>query len=683
MHLRRGLVPIALLSCTIPFHAQTIPAPGQAPSATFKAETRAVEVDVVVLDSGGEPVKGLRREDFVVTEDGSPQTATFFEEHASDTMHSDAAVNTAATNVLLIDTLNTPKEDSIYVRERVGSFLKSMPPGTSLAVFSLGQTLRMVQGFTTDRSLLLAAVENNKTGAWSETNAASNMPLDDVDDQMRAQQIAVMNPIAGSADMIGNAQAMHKTYQNDQRIAMTTAALQRLARYLAKTPGRKNLIWFSSAFPAAVLPDSNPRSSLATTDHDRQIRETTNLLAVARVAIYPVQGQGIAAQTTGDASDYFGPQQRPGASMPTGSAPPSDTYQQNSNGDNYSYAALSKGLTKEDKAHAGNDAAMHALASNTGGQVLPASNDLSGVLARAIRNGSQYYTLSYTPANKKADGSFRRIDIKLRNGNYKLAYRRGYYATDAMLGPTPGAAASVAQSAAPAGDPLTPLMRSGMTSLTQIAYDVHAQIENPQPAKDAARIGGNAKLTGSVTRYGVEFVIHRGGEPAVQSAHPDSAHLGRMQVEVIAFDANGQALNWQAGIVNVKPSDDATVKERQIHTSMEIDVPKGAVSLTTGIYDWNTGRAATQQIAVNSAGVPGEAHAVATNPSSTRGTPISASPRASSKSTPREPTLIQRTPEVIRQMEKAKRRIHLDVVVTDPSGHPVSGLRAVGLHGIG
>jgi VWFA-related protein len=618
VHLHWGLISLVFLSCTLPFHAQSVSAEGQAPVPTFKAETRAVDVDIVVLDKHGQPVKGLRKEDFVVTEDGSMQTAVFFEEHASETGQPDAAAN-----VLLIDTLNTPKDDLIYVRQRVSDFLKKMPPGTSLEVFSLGQTLRMVQGFTSDRAMLLAAIDNNKTGAWSETNAASNMPLDDVDDRMRAQQIAAVSPMAGSADMIGKAQAMHKTYQNDQRIAMTVAALQRLARYLAKTPGRKNLIWFSSAFPAAVFPDPNVRASLMTTDHDRQIRETTNLLALARVAIYPVQGQGIAAQTTGDASDHFGPQQHPGAAMPTGGAPPSDTYQQNSNGDNYSEAALSKGLKQGDNAHAENDAAMHALASDTGGQVLPASNDLTGILARAIRDGSQYYTLNYTPTNAKTDGKFRRIDVKLRHGDDRLAYRRGYYATDAMLGPSPGATANVAKSAAPAGDPLTPdpltpLMRSGMASLTQVSYEVHAQVTNPQPAQDAARMGGNAKLTGPVTRYGVEFVIHRGGATAVQPGSSlDNTHPDRMQVEVIAFDANGKALNWQAGTMNLKPSENATA-QRRIHTSIEIDVPKDAVSLTTGVYDWTTGQAGTRRIALADVSTSG-ASPGATPPSSVTG----------------------------------------------------------------
>jgi VWFA-related protein len=472
VHLRLGLVSLALLSCTLPFHAQAVSGEGQAPAGTFKADTRAVDVDLLVLDSHGEPVKGLQKDDFLVTEDGRPQTVTFFEAHRAETGRPDATAN-----VLLIDTLNTPKEDLIYVRERVGDFLKKMPPGTSLAVFSLGQSLRMVQGFTSDRAMLLAAVENNKTGAWSETNAASNMPLDDVDDRMRAQQMEAMNPMANSADMIKNGQAMHKAYQNDQRIAMTVAALQRLARYLAKTPGRKNLIWFSSAFPIAMFPDPDVRGSLATTDQNQQIKETTDLLALARVAIYPVNGPGVAVQTTGDASDYYGVAKRalPGTA-PT-AAPPSGTTQQSTGGDDYSYGALSNGLRHEDSAHAANYAAMHTLASETGGEVLPNSNDLSGMLARAIRNGSQYYALSYTPANKNADGSFRRIEVKLRNGNYRLAYRRGYYAMDAMLGPTPGAATNAAKSAATVGDPLTPLMQNGMAALTQVSYDCARRLQ--------------------------------------------------------------------------------------------------------------------------------------------------------------------------------------------------------------
>ncbi|MDQ1452392.1 MAG: hypothetical protein QOK38_2258, partial [Acidobacteriaceae bacterium] len=224
MHLRAGLVQFALLFCVLPFHAQSVSGEGQPPVVTFKAETRAVEVDVVVLDGRGEPVKGLRKEDFLVAEDESPQTVTFFEEHATETNQSEGAAN-----VLLIDTLNTPKEDLGFARKRAADYLKKMPAGTSLAVFSLGQTLRMVQGFTSDRALLLASVNDKKAGAWSETSAASNMPQDDADDRTRAEILSSAGAPRNSVDMVNNAQAIHKAYQGDQRIAMTIADLQRLA----------------------------------------------------------------------------------------------------------------------------------------------------------------------------------------------------------------------------------------------------------------------------------------------------------------------------------------------------------------------------------------------------------------------------------------------------------------------
>lgn len=301
MHLRWGLVSLALLSCTLPFHAQNLSGEGQAPAATFQAQTRAVEVDVVVLDSRGEPVKGLRKDDFAITEDGIPQTATFFEEHPAETGSIDVA-----NCVLLIDTLNTPKEDQSFARSQVAEYLKKMPAGTSLAIFSLGQTLRMVQGFTSDRSMLLAAVNDKKSGAWSETSSASNMPQDDADDRERAEILNALDPAHNSVDMVRNAQSVRKTYQSDRRMAMTIADLTRLARYLAKTPGRKNLVWFASSFPIVLFPDPGERGSLATTAQNQQIKDAIDLLALSRVAIYPVSAQGVAVQTAGNASDHFG-----------------------------------------------------------------------------------------------------------------------------------------------------------------------------------------------------------------------------------------------------------------------------------------------------------------------------------------------------------------------------------------
>ncbi len=510
MHLRWGLISLALLFCGFPFHAQSVS--GQAPAATFKAETRAVDLDVVVLDSHGEPVKGLRKEDFSVAEDGSPQTVTFFEEHPTATSQADIAAN-----VLLIDTLNTPKEDLSFARKRVADYLQKLPAGTSLAVFSLGQTLRMVQGFTSDRALLLAAVNNKKSGAWSETSAASNMPQDDAEDREHIRELESLRMPVSSADMTRNAQAMHKTYQSDQRIAMTAEHLQRLARYLAKMPGRKNLIWFSSSFPIALFPAPGVRGSLTTTEQNQQIKDTTDLLAMARVAIYPVSAQGVAVQTTGDASDSFGTAQHVQPGPATGTAPVSGTSAQSTGGDNYQYGALSNEMRQEDNAHATNFAAMNALASATGGVMMPTSNDLSRMLSRAIGNGSQYYTLSYAPTNRKSDASLRRIQVTLRNGTYTLAYRRGYYATDTMLG-----GAALASTHTPASTPV----KASAADLPARAETAPSTMPAPAAVAAPAPAPHSPKL------------VQRTPEIAVKALKAER----RIHLDVVVTDASGHAV---------------------------------------------------------------------------------------------------------------------------------------------
>ena len=64
------------------------------------------------------------------------------------------------------------------------------------------------------------------------------------------------------------------------------------------------------------------------------------------------------------------------------------------------------------------------------------TNDFSKAIARAIDNGSHFYTLSYTPSNPKMDGQFRSIEVSIPEAKYTLAYRKGYYALDSDHAPS-------------------------------------------------------------------------------------------------------------------------------------------------------------------------------------------------------------------------------------------------------
>src|ERR1700722_3301855 len=53
------------------------------PASTITTTTRAVLLDVLVVDGKGQPVRGLPQSDFIVTEDHAPQKIDSFHEHTS------------------------------------------------------------------------------------------------------------------------------------------------------------------------------------------------------------------------------------------------------------------------------------------------------------------------------------------------------------------------------------------------------------------------------------------------------------------------------------------------------------------------------------------------------------------------------------------------------------------------
>jgi VWFA-related protein len=571
------LLPLILSPCLIlPLHAQNVAEAGQARVPTLNVDTKAVIVEVVVTKGEDETVRGLHQGDFQVTEDGVPQPVTFFEEHTGSSARSiepaalpdNVFTNVSAVpagdvvNVLLVDSLNTLREDQSILRDHLVAYLKTMRPGTPMAIFALESKLRLVQGFTGDSATLLAALEDKTTGVLVKTTPVSRTSQGNSYERQNLDVMKGMVPASEPVDVMqsvgaigGSRQAQEDRggYQGGERIAMTAGALQVLARYLANIPGRKNLIWFASSFPGGLFPDSNGKDSLKAGEETRQLKSTADLLALSQVAIYPVAARGVETQTWNDAQ---------------------------------SGVRLSNSESqREDNSHVANFAAMSALASETGGEVIAGTNDMSKALSRAMQNGSHYYTLSYTPTNKDFDGKFRRIEVKLAGNQYRLAYRRGYYAFDSMVAKAPQEA-----------DPLRLLMQRGLPSATQVVYDVRVLPANPQPAESAPRAGANAKLTGPVTRYGVDFLIRWSDEG--RELTPQGNHAGKVRVELIAFDRDGKALNWAGGTLdlNLKEAAYAAIQRSGVPAHIEIDVPKGDAYLATGVYDWATNKAGTLEI---------------------------------------------------------------------------------------
>jgi VWFA-related protein len=78
----------------------------------------------------------------------------------------------------------------------------------------------------------------------------------------------------------------------------------------------------------------------------------------------------------------------------------------------------------------GGEGALNKLSGETGGRVIRADNprntaDAFQEIAAELRT---QYLLGYTPTDRNADGTFRHIKVRAKQGHYDIQARRGYYA---------------------------------------------------------------------------------------------------------------------------------------------------------------------------------------------------------------------------------------------------------------
>ena len=71
--------------------------------------------------------------------------------------------------------------------------------------------------------------------------------------------------------------------------------------------------------------------------------------------------------------------------------------------------------------------AFRATAEATGGTVDTSTNP-STAFQNALKAADNYYLLYYSPANYVNDGSYKKIEVKVKDPKYKVTHRKGYVA---------------------------------------------------------------------------------------------------------------------------------------------------------------------------------------------------------------------------------------------------------------
>jgi VWFA-related protein len=387
----------------------------QLPTTTVHAASNLVLVDVVVNDHG-KPVRSIDRKRFHVFEDGKERPLSSFDEHQPSPAPADAASvkaqianlpphmytnvpaypDAGVVNVLLLDALNTPMANQAEARRQMIQYLGTIPPGTSLAVFTLTSQLRLVEGFTTDAARLTAVLKSK--AATSSPSVVLDTPGHSAQQTIEDALSSMADPShMPSAEVISALQQFETDLtatQLDLRVRTTLDAMDQLARYLSAIPGRKNLIWFSASFPISFDPDPDqPLPFLAVRTYADDIRKTSDLMTAARVAVYPVDARGLITPSTADAA--YSPNQV--------------SLQANSGGKVSIRSINDSNLTHEyDQAMTQNmeeHGSMQQVAEQTGGTAYFNDNDLKGAVAAAVAT-APITTLSLSLPARKWTGTF-------------------------------------------------------------------------------------------------------------------------------------------------------------------------------------------------------------------------------------------------------------------------------------
>lgn len=353
----------------------------EAKPAPLRATTRMVEMSVIVRDKHDELVTGLNKSDFTVLDSGKPQTIQIFfvttnrpPSHPPSSLPPNTYSNRvpgtgdapANITVVLLDALNTDSSDQAFANQRVVKFLQQLQPQDRLALYTLGNRLRILHDFTSDASSLVAALKDYK-GQLSD--------LDKPD-------IVDLGPANTMASRLGADEVQYERERDqNRRVHLTLEAMMEIARHVAPLPGRKNLIWVSGSFPlSSAYLQSNPTHERIL--FAREIESTAEALADEALVIYPVDARGLVPT---DVENFAGP-------------------------DAFEFMT------------------MKSLAAETGGRAFFNSNDIGGAIRAAIDDSRMSYELGYSPTIEKWDGTFRNVKVKVNRPGVHVRTRKGYFA---------------------------------------------------------------------------------------------------------------------------------------------------------------------------------------------------------------------------------------------------------------
>ena len=408
MNARTPALALILIACHSSVYAQF----------SETVEVRITNVEAVVTDRAGKPVRGLTKDDFEIYQDGVEQEITNFaeitEEVPSATMNTvatDAAAGVAAAApapfrrrliTVLVDDASLTMAGRNAVLPQLRKFLtEQVRPGDAVGILDWQNSLKVELEPTSDHAAIVAAVDRlagrapNPAAGWRADLEREILGL------IAAYKSRGEQPPIDSGISIASSHANRLSAAMRQKIA----AIQSVISAMRGMDGRKVLVVLTQSLSANPGQEAfefidsireqfaggnlfNPLSESRIYEIQNVVPEIASAANSAGITLYPIHagGKGLGINDI-DASGSLNIGMRPVLA--------SDTSMQT----------------------------MHAIANDTGGKALTGSTNWQLAFNTIATDLSTYYSLGYRSAGERQD-RLRNVDVRLKKKGYTVRNRK-------------------------------------------------------------------------------------------------------------------------------------------------------------------------------------------------------------------------------------------------------------------
>lgn len=543
-----------------------------------KLKSELVQIDAVVTDKDFRPITNLRKEDFVLRENGKPQEVNFFsfvtrlrgvipvEGEKKTSIEFEPltlARDVGRIIVFVVDDLHLSIDSFVRMRPSLLEFIdRELMEDDLVALVTTSGEVGMLQQLSRNKLAIRRAVVNfnpkgnNQTAsplkAVDENTAflidrgdkeVLDMVLSEAAQDLLPQTDGAPSPQAQpSQEQQQQQQVVQQIVESavnsvlDQtqiRAKQTIHTLTKVVRSLERMAGRKVLVLVSDGFPSET-------PGLTAVQDAEQL---TDAATRAGVVIYPLDGRGLAAIAPGgNAEDH-------------GTAGPFVTIK----------------LRVQQDALEESRRILRSFASDTGGRAFFNSNDLPQMLNRIFDDNSAFYVLAYYPEDTGREGEFRRIELKVKGrDDLIIRTRRGYLSSPPadLVAPVLDKEEAVTRAlTSPVPDPDVDVSLS-----TAFLYDPAATTDN--------RKGKTSVLIAA--HFNTSWIDVKTAE--------DGKHVGEVEVDGFAYNPNGKLVKGFSRTVKfqLRPRTREFIDQRGVVYKDSLELPPGLYNIHLAVIDPST-----------------------------------------------------------------------------------------------